>query len=74
MVHAALSTVCSFETQALDPPKAINPLNPLNPRDYILPDGWILAFSKREKRDYFFNQRSNATQWHLPEGSRLKYK
>ncbi|CAM9342656.1 unnamed protein product [Ascophyllum nodosum] len=62
------------EHRALDPPKAINPLNPLNPRDYILPDGWILAFSKREKRDYFFNQRSNATQWHLPEGSRLKYK
>eukprot|EP00752_Nemacystus_decipiens_P009507 g8498.t1 len=42
----------------------------LTPQDYVLPDGWIVAHSRREKRDYFFNQRTNTTQWHPPEGSR----
>eukprot|EP00903_Cladosiphon_okamuranus_P006689 g6529.t1 len=42
----------------------------LTPHDYVLPEGWIVAHSRREKRDYFFNQRTNTTQWHPPEGSR----
>lgn len=50
------------------PPLA--PPQVLTPHDYILPDGWIVAHSRREKRDYFFNQRTNSTQWHPPDGSR----
>lgn len=42
----------------------------LTPHDYVLPDGWIVAHSRREKRDYFFNQKTNSTQWHPPDGSR----
>lgn len=45
-------------------------LQVLTPHDYILPEGWIVAHSRREKRDYFFNNRDNTTQWHPPEGSR----
>lgn len=47
-------------------------LQVLTPEDYILPEGWVLAHSNREKRFYFFNKRDKTTQWHLPEGSRQK--
>lgn len=41
----------------------------LGPRDYILPEGWVVAHSKRENRDYYFNGMNNSTQWHPPPGS-----
>lgn len=47
---------------------------PPGPEDYILPEGWIVSWSKREKRHYFFNTVTNKSEWVPPKGSRLRPK
>ncbi|CAM9745979.1 unnamed protein product, partial [Choristocarpus tenellus] len=45
----------------------------LTPEDYILPEGWIVAFSKKEKRSYFFNTTTGVSVWTAPSGSKPKH-
>lgn len=45
------------------------PRRVLTPHDYILPRGWIVAFSNKLKRDYYFDTVSKMSQWTPPEGS-----
>ncbi|CAN0532672.1 unnamed protein product, partial [Scytosiphon promiscuus] len=37
-----------------------------------LPEGWVVAFSKRENRYYYFHINTKTAQWHEPRGSRPK--
>jgi hypothetical protein len=42
------------------------------PSDYSnlrLPEGWVVAFSRREQRHYFFNTATNTAAWVPPPGT-----
>lgn len=62
------------DTRAAKRPRPENqeqdPRRKLTPHDYLLPHGWVIATSSKERRDYFFNTVTKSSQWTLPEGSR----
>ena len=45
---------------------SVNVQSPDNKPDVDLPTGWICAWSKSQKRWYFFDQRSNKSVWQWP--------
>ena len=41
-----------------------------DPRSVTLPEGWVVAYSRSQKRDYYFNSRTKKSLWEPPPGSK----
>ena len=65
------------QAQQQQPPQQPQQQLPVRPIEELLKDpalqtpnedGWMLAFSKREKRPYYFNTKTNISVWQAPPG------
>ncbi len=74
---AATSTTSAAAATTSAPASAAAPAHPRRPIEELLkdktlttpsPEGWMLAWSKREKRAYYFNVKSNLAVWQAPPG------
>ena len=41
-----------------------------DPHKVTLPEDWVVAYSRSQKRDYYFNTRTNKSLWEPPPGSK----
>lgn len=60
------------QQQTKPKPMAMQQAPPPEFSNLRLPDGWIVAYSKREKRHYFFNTSTNKSSWVAPEGTQTR--